>query len=126
MGTATRIASLALAVVAAAASLAAQGATSTVDRPQFIKMVAKDYVFDAPQNVQSGIATIHLVNQGTDIHHVLVQELPNGRTIKEFFDATRSAGVPPSWSRTLAQSSAIASGGEAFLSFRMPPGRYLL
>ncbi len=125
MVTATRTTLAALAMLLATAPLNAQ-AVATIDRPQFIRVIAKDYIFDAPPNVQSGIATIHLVNQGTDLHHVLVQELPSGRTIKEFFDATRAAGIPPSWSRTVAQSTAIASGGEAFLAFRMPPGRYIL
>ena len=99
--------------------------TAAADRPQFIKVVARDYVFDAPTSVQSGIATIQLVNQGTDIHHVTVQELPEGHTVKEFFDATR-AGRAPAWSRSLGQSSTIPNGGEAFISFRMPPGRYIL
>ena len=100
--------------------------TSTVDRPQFIRVVAKDYVYDAPANVQSGIATIHLINEGTDIHHVAVQELPAGKSVKEFFDAIRANGRAPSWSRNVAQTATIASGGEAFLAFRMPPGRYIL
>lgn len=108
-----------------AAPLAAQAA-STVDRPQFIRVVARDYVYDAPSTVQSGIATIQLVNQGTDIHHVAVQELPDGKTVKDFFDAIRATGRAPVWSRNVAQSAVVASGGEAFLAFRMSPGRYVL
>ena len=108
------------------APLAAQAAASTVDRNQFIRVVAKDYVYDAPSTVQSGIATIQLVNQGTDIHHVTVQELPNGKTVKDFFDAIRATGLAPTWSRNIAQTAVVPSGGEAFLAFRMPPGRYIL
>jgi hypothetical protein len=107
-----------------AVPLAAQA--STVDRPQYIRVVARDYVYDAPSTVPSGIATIHLLNQGTDIHHVTVQELPSGKTVKDFFDAIRATGIPPAWSRNLAQSVQVPSGGEAFLAFRMPPGRYVL
>jgi hypothetical protein len=114
-----------LALTLSAATLAAQAA-STVDRPQFIRVVAKDYVYDAPANVQSGIATIHLINQGVDIHHVTVQELPSGKSVKDFFDATRATGRAPAWSRNVAQTGTVASGGEAFLAFRMPPGRYIL
>lgn len=109
-----------------AGRLAAQQGGGTVDRPQFIRVVAKDYVYDAPSTVLSGIATIHLINQGVDIHHVTVQELPTGKTVKEFFDVSRTTGRAPTWSRTLAQTAVVASGGEAFLAFRMPPGRYIL
>ncbi len=115
-----------LATTLCALPLAAQAGTSTVDRPQFIRVVARDYVYDAPANVQSGIATIHLINQGVDIHHVTVQELPDGKSVKDFFDATRATGRAPAWSRNVAQTSAIPSGGEAFIAFRMPPGRYIL
>ncbi len=125
MISAARTALAGMLVTLCAAPLMAQAA-STVDRPQFIRVVAKDYVYDAPATVQSGIATIHLVNQGTDIHHVTVQELPNGKSVKDFFDATRATGRAPSWSRNVAQTGVVASGGEAFLAFRMPPGRYIL
>jgi len=109
-----------------AAPAAAQTAAVTPDRVQFIKVIARDYVFDGPANVESGIATIQLVNQGVDIHHISVQELPEGKTVKDFFDATRNSGRAPTWSRSLAQTNIIANGAEAFISFRMPAGRYIL
>ncbi len=109
-----------------AAPATAQTIAVAQDRVQFIKVVARDYVFDAPATVQSGIATIQLVNQGADIHHISVQELPEGKTVKDFFDATRNSGRAPAWSRSLAQTNTIANGAEAFISFRMPPGRYIL
>jgi hypothetical protein len=108
-----------------AAPVAAQAANAA-DRVQFIKVIARDYVFDAPATVQSGIATIQLINQGTDVHQVTIQELPDGKTVKDFFDATRNSGRPPAWSKSLGQTVTIPNGGEAFLSFRMPPGRYIL
>jgi hypothetical protein len=114
-----------LLTILCAAPLAAQ-AGGTLDRPQFIRVVARDYVYDAPSTVQSGIATIQLVNQGTDIHHVTVQELPDGKSVKDFFDAIRATGRPPTWSRNVAQTGVVPSGGEAFVAFRMPPGRYVL
>lgn len=117
--------SLSLAALCAAPA-AAQATAATPDRVEFIKVVARDYVFDAPANVRSGIATIQLVNLGTDIHHLSVQELPEGKTVKDFFDATRNSGRPPAWSRSMAQTNTIANGAEAFLTFRMPPGRYIL
>ena len=108
------------------AQASAQVTATAADRVQFIKIVARDYVFDAPATVQSGIATIQLLNQGTDIHHISVQELPEGKSVKDFFDATRNSGRPPAWSKSLAQTNTIANGAEAFIAFRMPPGRYIL
>lgn len=122
----TARAALSVSLAAFCAAPAAAQATSASDRSQFIKVIARDYVFDAPASVASGIATIQLINQGPDIHHVTVQELPEGKTVKDFFDATRNSGKAPAWSKSLGQTATIANGAEAFISFRMPPGRYIL
>ncbi len=108
-----------------AAPLSGQAANAS-DRVQYVKVIARDYVYDAPASVQAGIAVIHLLNQGTDAHQIDVQELPEGRSVKEFFDATRNLGHPPTWSRSLGQTTTILNGGEAFLALRLPPGRYIL
>ncbi|MES3033932.1 MAG: hypothetical protein V4813_08035 [Gemmatimonadota bacterium] len=121
----TARAALSVTLAAFCAAPAAAQATAP-DRIQFIKVIARDYVFDAPASVASGIATIQLVNQGPDIHHVTVQELPEGKSVKDFFDATRNSGRAPAWSKSLGQTATIANGAEAFISFRMPPGRYIL
>lgn len=125
MLTTARAAVAGILIAAASEPLAAQ-TPQAQDRVQFIKVIARDYVFDAPATVQSGIATVQLVNQGGDIHHVTVQELPEGKSVKDYFDATRNSGRAPSWSRTIAQTATIANGAESFISFRMPPGRYIL
>ncbi len=122
------LAAVALVLASATSQVQAQAATAppAADRPQYIRIIAKDYVYDAPATVQAGIATIHLINQGADIHHVTVQELPAGRTVKDFFDATRNTGRPPTWSKSMGQTATIPNGGEAFIAFRMPPGQYVL
>lgn len=124
MVTNTRAAVAGLALTLAALPLGAQA--TAPERTQFVKVIARDYVYDAPATVQAGITTIQLINQGADIHHVTVQELPEGRTVKDFFDATRNTGRPPTWSRSVAQTTTIPNGGEAFIAFRMAPGRYIL
>jgi hypothetical protein len=120
------LAALALVLGSATAHAQATAAPPAADRPQYIRIVAKDYVYDAPATVQAGIATIHLINQGADIHHVTVQELPDGRSVKDFFDAARNTGRPPSWSKSVGQTATIPNGSEAFIAFRMPAGRYVL
>lgn len=100
--------------------------TAAGERINYIRVIARDYVFDAPQSVPAGIATIQLINQGADVHHISVQTLPAGHTVKDFFDATRNSGQAPAWSRSLAMSATIPTNGEAFMTFRMPPGQYIL
>lgn len=125
MRSTSRLAAAALLLPLLAPRAAAQG-TAAPERVQLVRVVARDYVYDAPQSVPAGITTIQLVNQGSDIHHVSVQELPAGKTVKDFFDATRNSGRAPAWSKSLATSATIPNGSEAFISFRMPPGQYIL
>jgi hypothetical protein len=113
-----------LLIAGTVAPLLAQS-TASADRVQLIRVTARDYLYDAPATVPAGIATIQLLNQGQDIHHVTVQTLPEGKTVKDFFDATRS-GRAPAWSRSVGQTNTIPNGAEAFISFRMTPGRYVL
>lgn len=117
-----------LVFVLAASELQAQTAQAIpeADRPRYIRVYAKDYVFEAPATTPAGIATIHLINQGSDLHHLTVQELPEGRTVREYLDAVQRTGLPPTWSKSIGQTAMIPNGGEAFIAFRMPPGRYVL
>ncbi len=128
MSNSIRTALAAVGFVLAAAELHAQAAATIpeADRPRYIRVYAKDYAFDAPATSFAGVATIHLINQGSDLHHLTVQELPEGRTVREYLDAVQRTGLPPAWSKSIGQTAMIPNGGEAFIAFRMPPGRYVL
>jgi hypothetical protein len=115
----------ALVAIAATMPLAAQ-TTAAGERIQYMRVIAKDYVFDAPATVPAGITTIQLINQGADVHHITLHAMPEGRTVKEYFDATRNAGRAPAWVRQVAQTPTIPNGGETFVTLRMPAGRYIL
>jgi hypothetical protein len=108
-----------------AASLSGQNAAERVT-VQYAHIVAKDYAFDAPATLTEGIVTFHLMNEGADVHQLVLIELGVGHTIKEFFDAMRAKGQPPSWTVELAMTPTILPNQEAFLTARLVPGRYIL
>ena len=117
-----RLAALAL---LATATLPAQ-VTDAGERIQFLKVVARDYVFEAKPSTSAGITTIQLLNQGADLHHLVLVELPRDRTPKEFFDHNRTTGSMPAWARVVAQTPTIPTNGELFLTQRLTAGRYIL
>lgn len=117
-----RLAALAL---LATATLPAQ-VTDAGERIQFLKVVARDYVFEAKPSTTAGITTIQLLNQGADLHHLVLVELPRDRTPKEFFDHNRTTGTMPAWARVVAQTATIPTNGELFLTQRLTAGRYIL
>lgn len=112
------------ALPAIAAPALAQSAPAA-ERVQYVRIVAKDYVFDAPTVLTEGIVTFHLLNQGADVHQLSIVEVGVGHTIKEFFDAMRVAGVPPAWAVTVGMTPTIQPNSEAFVTMRLVPGHYV-
>lgn len=115
----------AAALLLGAGALPAQ-ATASGERINYLHVVARDYVFEAKPTIPSGIVTLHLQNQGADLHHLILVELPTSRTPKEFFDVNRSTGQMPSWAKVIAQTGTLPTNGELFLTQRLAAGRYVL
>jgi hypothetical protein len=107
------------------ASPARAQAAPTGERVQYVRIVARDYVFDAPTSLTEGIVTFHLTNQGSDVHQLSIVEVGAGHTIKQFFDAMRSNGMPPGWAVTVGMTPTIQPGSEAFVTLRLVPGHYV-
>jgi uncharacterized cupredoxin-like copper-binding protein len=106
-------------------SLPAQ-TTAAGEKIQYARVVARDYAFEAPTTLREGIAMFHLVNQGADVHQLVLIELGVGHTVKEFFDTMRAKGQPPPWTVEVAMTPTIQPNKEAFLTTRVVPGRYIL
>ncbi len=100
--------------------------TSSGERIQYVRVLAKDYLFEAPSTLLDGIATFHLVNQGSDLHQLAIVEIGAGHTIKQFFDAMRVTGTPPLWAVTVGMTPTIQPSTEAFVTIRLVPGHYVL
>jgi hypothetical protein len=100
--------------------------TAAGERIQYVRVVAKDYTFDAPSALNEGIVTFHLTNQGSDVHQLSIIEVGVGHTIKEFFDAMRVSGMPPAWAVTVGMTPTIQPNAEAFVTMRVVPGHYVL
>jgi hypothetical protein len=112
------------AALLAPGSVAAQA--QPAERLHYVRIVARDYQFDVPARINPGLNTFHLVNLGPDQHNVQLHELPQGRSLKEFFDALQQSGSAPAWARVLGATPVIQKSGEAFITFRLAAGRYVL
>jgi hypothetical protein len=58
---------------------------------------ATDYAFDAPDQVPAGLMTVHLVDNGAELHHVAFVKLNDGKTMADLSQAMKSQGPPPAW-----------------------------
>lgn len=123
--TRTRTTLLAGLALVTAAALPAQ-VTDAGERITYLHVTARDYVFEAKPTTPSGLTTIHVTNQGGDLHHLVLVELPASRTPKEFFDHNRTTGQMPTWAKVVAQTTTLPTNGEVFITQRLAAGRYVL
>jgi hypothetical protein len=116
-----------------------------------VEVTALDYAFDAPDEIPSGWTTFRLTNEGKEHHFLLLQQLPDGKTLEEYleeigapFDSVwhelqgglgkAEAGallgqLLPGWFASVKQLGGpglVAPGGVAQTSVKLEPGTYVM
>jgi plastocyanin len=97
---------------------------STAAEPATVNITARDYAFDAPAKVSAGVTTMHLVNQGKELHHAQLVRLEDGKTIEDVARAVKNPGPPPSWVKFVGGPNAVPPGGKANATSVLEPGNY--
>lgn len=61
-------------------------------------VVGTEYAFDAPRQIESGVVTVHLVNEGiTELHNAALMRLTGGHTLDDFSEWMRDSMISPPW-----------------------------
>ncbi|HUQ19039.1 MAG TPA: hypothetical protein VM099_05445 [Gemmatimonadaceae bacterium] len=110
-------------------SSAAPVTTAAQTAPTTVHLVAKDYSFDAPAQISAGLATLHLMNQGKELHHAQLIKLTEGKTFEDFMTALKAMKPntpPPSWVVFAGGPNAAAPGGTAETTQLLEAGNYAL
>ena len=113
---------------AAAAAASASAAPSTAT-PTVINVTARDFAFDAPDTVTAGMVTLHLVNNGPELHHLQLIRLSDGKTAADLEQGLKTmkpdAPMPP-WVHMVAGPNAPAPGENASITEQLDAGNYAL
>jgi hypothetical protein len=113
----------------ASKSANASDSTTTVAavKPHQMTVTATDYKFDAPDQVPSGMMTIHLVDNGAEMHHVAFIKLNDGKTIADVEQAMKTQGPMPRWAVDYGGvNPPHPGGGMASTTQMLEPGNYAL
>lgn len=95
--------------------------------PHQMTINATEYAFDAPDQVPAGLMTVHLVDNGAELHHVAFIKLNDGKTMADVEQAMKSQGPSPSWAVDHGGVNAPhPGGGMATTTQMLEPGRYAL
>jgi len=108
---------------APAVTAAAQTAPTTVH------IITKDYSFDAPAQISAGLTTLHLMNQGKEIHQAQLIKLTDGKTLDDFTAALKAMKPntpPPAWVVMEGGPNAAAPGGTSETTQLLAAGNYVL
>ena len=108
---------------APAVTAAAQTAPTTVH------IITKDYSFDAPAQISAGLTTLHLMNQGKEIHQAQLIKLTDGKTFDDFMTALKAMKPntpPPTWVVMEGGPNAAAPGGTSETTQLLAAGNYVL
>jgi hypothetical protein len=110
---------------AAAATAAAAPQTAA----NVVHIVAKDYGFDAPATIPAGLTTLHLMNQGKELHQAELIKLTEGKTYDDLIAAVKAMKPnvpPPTWVVFDGGPNAAAPGGTAASTQTLEPGNYAI
>lgn len=117
-----------------------------------VEVVATDFAFQAPDTIPAGWTTLRLHNQGAQTHFVVLDHLPDGRTLSDFasavampFDSAWNGlqrgtlekadvapllgNLLPEWFAEVRQTGGVgllAPGEQATATIQLEPGTYVL
>jgi hypothetical protein len=101
--------------------------TAAAAKPHQMTVVATDYKFDAPDQVPSGMMTIHLVDNGSELHHVAFVRLSDGKTVADVEQAMKTPGPMPRWAvDNGGVNPSHPGGGMSSTTQMLEPGNYAL
>ena len=102
------------------------GSTASGDKIQTMSITAKDYAFDAPASIPSGLTALLLKDASpVELHQASLAKLSAGQTISDFLTTlmTPTAGVTTTF---VAGPQAIAPGDETGVTTFLEPGSYVM
>ena len=103
-----------------------EGAANLPARGSELVVVATDFHFEAPEQVDAGLVHIRLVNRGREPHHILVMKVNRLARLSEIEDVLKSNDWSPPWIQAMGGPESVISGATSSASMVLEPGRYVI
>jgi len=95
--------------------------------PPEVHFTARDFAFEGPDTIPSGMTTIVLHNEGPGLHHFMLMRLDDGRTVDELRTAMsgmQPGDMPPMWATPAGGVNPPMPGAVTSATFMIEPGTY--
>jgi uncharacterized cupredoxin-like copper-binding protein len=100
--------------------------TTAAFKVPVVTIHAKDFAFEAPASIGAGQTTFRLVNDGTQLHHLVILKLDKGKSLADMQAAMKSEGPPPTWITAMGGPNAAVPGGSTEATVTLDAGSYVL
>jgi hypothetical protein len=107
-------------------SVAVAAAPAPAPTPTIVTVHARDYAFDAPDQIAAGMTTFHLMNDGPGMHHLVLIRLDSAKTAADLQTAMKNPGPLPGWAVLSGGPNAAAPKEEATATVDLAPGNYVM
>ena len=111
-------------------SSAAAATAAAPVAPTVVTISAKEFAYEAPDTIQSGVVTLKLVNNGAELHHVQLLKLSDGKKFADLvagFKTMKPTDAPPPWVHDVAgPNSPLPGGGDSQITESLEPGDYAI
>jgi hypothetical protein len=94
--------------------------------PPSVTIRATDYAFVAPDTIQSGVTTFHLLNVGPGLHHALFVRLDSAKTVADLLVALKKRTPLPAWATFVGGPNVPDPGKESVATLDLTPGNYAI
>ena len=114
---------------AATDTAGASATAANTNAANVVHVVGKDFSLEAPEQIPAGLTTLHLMNEGKEVHQAQILKLTDGKTYADFAAALKAMkpnAPPPSWVVFAGGPNAAAPGGTAAATSTLEPGNYAL
>jgi uncharacterized cupredoxin-like copper-binding protein len=97
--------------------------------PNVVTITAKDFAFEAPDSIPSGMTTLVLKNTGTTLHHAQLLRLKEGKTLADLQAGMKNmkpTDPMPPWIEEAGGVNVPEPGAETSATLMIEPGNYVL
>ena len=123
-----------LEILAALAGLAMQAGPSFSHldsgsaEPPVVRVVSREFTFEAPDRIPAGAVTFELLNEGAEPHHAWIVRLEDGHDLSEYMEAVHEGrGATPPWAVDMGGPMVMMEPGAiSNATIELTPGRYAL
>jgi hypothetical protein len=102
-------------------------ATAAPAAPAVVHFTAKDFAFEGPDTIASGMTTLVLHNDGPNLHNLVLLRLEGGKTLADLqaaLAAMKGPGLPPAWAVPSGGVNPPDPGSDTEGTLDIAPGNY--